>query len=182
MRTRRSTVLSASILTGAMVATLVAAAGISTTASADAKATTPECDTSNLSVEATMESPDENIMAVSVTNEGTDACTIDRIPTVTFGDLDGTTRPVPATESAPRVVKSGDSVHAALRTAPGMDDDGAQLVQDVTVAASPGHDGRTFNSDELGAGEPGVYVYDPITTWWHPTYAAAEKELQKHLP
>lgn len=181
MRTRRSTVLSASILTGAMAATLGAAAGISTTASANAK-TTPECDTSNLSIGATMESPDENIMAVTVTNDGADACTIDRIPTVTFGDLDGSARAVPATESAPRVVKSGDSVHAALRTAPGMDDDGAQLVQDVTVAASPGHDGLTFSADELGSGEPGVYVYDPVTTWWHPTFSDAEKELQKHLP
>ncbi len=182
MRTRRSTFLSAGILTGAMAASLAAAAGVSTTASADADATMPECDTSNLSIQATMESPDENIMAVSVTNEGTDACTIDRIPTATFGDLDGTARPVPTTESAPRVVKSGDSVHAALRTAPGMDDDGAQLVQDVTIAASPGHDGRTFSADELGSGDPGVYVYDPVTTWWHPTYADAEEELQKHLP
>ncbi|MCE0448071.1 hypothetical protein LT493_42885 [Streptomyces tricolor] len=35
------------------------------------------------------------VLRVSVTNRGTRACVVDRVPTVTFGNLDGAALPVP---------------------------------------------------------------------------------------
>ncbi|MFI6768603.1 hypothetical protein [Streptomyces sp. NPDC050355] len=47
----------------------------------------------------------------------------------------------------------------------------------MTVAADPSHHGRTINAHALGLPR-GVRVWDPVTTWWQPSWTRADTALQ----
>lgn len=185
-RNRHGKLLSATILAGATVATLAAAAGASAqdAGTDDSPERPAACDPADLHLEASPELPEENIVIVSVTRAAGDGpeCAIDRIPTVTFANLDGSAEAVPPTESAPYALSPGESAHAAIRTAPAMDDDGVEVVQFMTVGAAPDHEGTVFFAEELDMADPGIYVYEPITTWWQTSQDEALQELFDNLP
>ncbi len=44
------------------------------------------------------------------------------------------------------------------------------------MAASASQWGRTFTAAQLGTGRD-VRVWEPVTTWWRPTAAAADRAL-----
>lgn len=145
--------------------------------SAIAAALPPPCVQENLSVEAHQIPPiARGVVLVRVVNDGA-ACTVDRFPTVTFAGLDGSARPEPPASSARHALDPGEVVFAAVST-----DDrsgNARYVPTLTVAADPAHTGTTFSAGEIGGSVRGIAVYDPITTWWHPTPDAAIAALPR---
>ncbi|MFH9616236.1 DUF4232 domain-containing protein [Streptomyces pratensis] len=160
----------------ALVFALLAPAGAAT-ASPSAAPALPTCRESSLRVgAAASELP--GTLRISVTNHGRQACAVDRVPTVVFGDLDGPALPVPEGGSAPYRLPAGGSAHAAVRT---LDPAATELrvVDRLTVAGDPAHRGRTFDAVSLGAPD-GVRVWEPVTTWWHRSSAAADAALERH--
>ncbi|MEU8794949.1 DUF4232 domain-containing protein [Streptomyces sp. NPDC048643] len=119
---------------------------------------------------------DPRVLHLRVTNRSTRACTVDRIPTVTFGDLDGAALPKPAGESGPYRLAAGRTAYASVLTIADPADPEARRVRSVTVSADPSLAGRSFTARELGAGAT-VRVWEPVTTWWKPSVAAADKAL-----
>ncbi|MHA5052236.1 DUF4232 domain-containing protein [Streptomyces sp. SD15] len=122
------------------------------------------------------QSHDPTVVHISVTNESTRTCTVDRIPTVTFGDLDGAALPVPTGDSGPYRMGAGRTAYAAVRTIADPADPEARRVGSITVSADPSRFGRSFTARELGAGDA-VLVWEPVTTWWKPSQAAADRAL-----
>ncbi|AVH60489.1 MULTISPECIES: DUF4232 domain-containing protein [Streptomyces] len=122
------------------------------------------------------QSADPTVVRISVTNRAGRACTVDRIPTVTFGDLDGAALPTPAGESGPYRLGAGRTAYAAVRTIADQADPQARRVDSITVSADPALYGRSFTAREVGAGGA-VLVWEPVTTWWKPSVAAADKAL-----
>ncbi|MDX3845304.1 DUF4232 domain-containing protein [Streptomyces europaeiscabiei] len=146
-----------SFLTGSTVAAagaalLLAAApqGLAAQPAAPA-AKTPVCKAKALKLGA-KQSKDARVVHISVKNTGTRTCTIDRLPVVTFGDLDG----------------------AALK------DPEARRVGTITVSANPNLNGRTFTAKQLGSSKK-IKVWEPVTTWWKPSKAAADKALKNEV-
>ncbi|MFD5631511.1 DUF4232 domain-containing protein [Streptomyces sp. NPDC127072] len=125
---------------------------------------------------AARQSADPTVVRISVTNHSKRTCTVDRIPTVTFGDLDGAAQPVPVGDSGPYRIGAGRTAHAAVRTIGDLSDPEARRVDSITVSADPARFGRTFTARQLGAGDE-VLVWEPVTTWWKPSAAAADKAL-----
>ncbi|GAA5037759.1 DUF4232 domain-containing protein [Streptomyces siamensis] len=122
------------------------------------------------------QSADARVVHIGVTNRSPRTCTVDRIPTVTFGDLDGAALPTPAGESGPYRLGPGRTAYAAVRTIADPADPEARRVDSVTVSADPSLFGRSFTAEQLGAGDA-VLVWEPVTTWWKPSVAAADKAL-----
>ncbi|MEV5597024.1 DUF4232 domain-containing protein [Streptomyces sp. NPDC052496] len=110
-----------------------------------------------------------DVLRISVTNRTTKPCVIDRIPTVTFGDLDGAAEPDPPTESAPYRLAPGATAYATVRTVTGRPTPPTRTVDHITVAADPSHHGRRFDASAIGAPPTGIRVWSPTTTWWSPT-------------
>lgn len=137
----------------------------------------PSCRESRLTV-AAEPSGRPGILRIGITNHGRHACVVDRVPTVVFGDLDGPALPVPEGGSGPHRVPAGGSAHAAVRT---LDPDATELrvVDRLTVAGDPAHRGRTFGAASLGAPD-GIRVWEPVTTRWHRSGAAADAALQRY--
>ncbi|MDX3645864.1 DUF4232 domain-containing protein [Streptomyces sp. MB09-02B] len=142
-------------------------------------AKTPVCKSKALKLGA-KQAKDTRIVHISVKNTGTRACTVDRLPVVTFGDLDGAAQPVPSGESGPYKVGAGKTVYAAVRTIADLKDPEARRVDTITVSANPNLYGRTFTVKQLGATKK-VKVWEPVTTWWKPSKAAADKALKKEV-
>ncbi|MFD5074769.1 DUF4232 domain-containing protein [Streptomyces sp. NPDC058371] len=136
---------------------------------------TPACPEKSVTVRARA-TADPAVLHISATNRSARACTVDRIPTVTFGDLDGAALPVPAGESGPYRIGAGGTAYATVRTIADPADPEARRVDSVTVAADPAHHGRSFTAQELDAGDV-VLVWEPVTTWWQPSAAAADRAL-----
>ncbi|GAA4967558.1 hypothetical protein GCM10023205_35630 [Yinghuangia aomiensis] len=147
---------------------LLAAAPATAATAAPGHAGAPPCAPEDLVVEAHELPPiAQAVVLVHVTNTSDAACTVDRFPTVTFGDLDGSARPEPPASSVPYAINAHGDIYAAVRT-----DDGSgntRYVPTLTVSADPAHPGTTFTAAEIGAPTPGIPVYDPITTWWFGT-------------
>lgn len=163
-------------LATAAAALLVAAPqGSAATAQAPAATKVAACPQPALTL-AAHQSANPTVVHISVTNHSTRTCTVDRIPTVTFGDLDGAAQPVPAGESGPYRVGAGKTVYAAVRTIVDPADPEARRVDSIGVSANPALPGRSFTAAELGAGDA-VLVWEPVTTWWKPSVAAADKAL-----
>jgi hypothetical protein len=158
-------------------ALLIAAAPQGLAAQPAAK--TPVCKSKVLKP-AAKQAKDTRVVHISVKNTGTRTCTVDRLPVVTFGDLDGAAQPVPSGESGPYKVGAGKTVHAAVRTIADLRDPEARRVDTVTVSANPNLDGRTFTLKQLGASKK-VKVWEPVTTWWKSSKAAADKALAKEV-
>ncbi|MFI0980651.1 DUF4232 domain-containing protein [Streptomyces sp. NPDC021093] len=127
----------------------------------------PRCAERNLSVEVTA-APTPDVLKLRFTNNARHACAVDRVPTVTFGDLDGAARPEPPVGSAPYRVAAGATAYATVRTvlAPPTPGD-VRTVRDIVVAAHPAHHGLRITAAELGLPR-GVRVYDPVTSLWKP--------------
>ncbi|MFD3915772.1 DUF4232 domain-containing protein [Streptomyces sp. NPDC058603] len=109
---------------------------------------------------------------ISVTNKSGRACAVDHIPTVTFGDLDGTAQPVPPVESAPYRLAAGGTAYAVVRTIDPAAED-SRTVAYLTVAGDPSHHGTRFDAASLGS-PAGIRVWEPVTTLWQPTRAGAD--------
>ncbi|MFF8690695.1 DUF4232 domain-containing protein [Streptomyces sp. NPDC015144] len=154
-------------LTGTAAA---AAAGSASTATA-APAT---CREKNLDVRAAP-GGQRNVARISVTNTGEGSCTVDRIPTITFRGLDGSALPVPPSESGPYVLSGGERAYAAVRTADPSATEG-RVVGSLSVAADPSHYGVTFGGAAVGMPR-GVHVWEPVTTLWQESAAAADRAL-----
>ncbi|NBM20561.1 DUF4232 domain-containing protein [Streptomyces sp. GC420] len=169
MRTR-------TMITGGTVAAavLTAMTGFATAQSPAARAV-PVCKESAVKVRASG-SGTPGVLRIGFTNTSARTCAVDRLPTVAFGDLDGAAQPVPPADSAPYKLAPGRAAYAAVRTAPGPGTDGedAKVVDTVRVAADPSHTGREFAF-------PGTRVWEPVTTWWHPSRAKADNALRKAL-
>ncbi|MFE3638808.1 DUF4232 domain-containing protein [Streptomyces sp. NPDC059168] len=134
------------------------------------------CAERELAVRAKAASADPSVLRVAVTNHGRRTCVVDRVPTITFGDLDGAALPVPAGGRGTYALKAGGTAHAAVRTIADLADPEARRTGSVTVAASASQWGRTFTAARLGTGGE-VLVWEPVTTWWRPTAAAADRAL-----
>ncbi|MFI2781234.1 DUF4232 domain-containing protein [Streptomyces sp. ALB3] len=160
----------------ALAFALLAPAGAAS-ASSSAVPPLPTCRGTSLEV-AAVASDQPGTVRIGVTNRGRQACAVDRVPTVVFGDLDGPALPVPEGGSAPYRLPAGSSAHAAVRT---LDPAATELrvVDRLTVAADPGHRGRIFDAASLGAPD-GMRVWEPVTTWWHRSGAAADAALERH--
>ncbi|MEU6065588.1 MULTISPECIES: DUF4232 domain-containing protein [Streptomyces] len=167
--------------------TTVAAPAVSATAAAllfaapqagavpQAKAGT--CPEKYLSVRARASAADPAVVRISVTNRGGRTCTVDPVPTVTFGDLDGGALPVPARGAGTYRLGAGGTAYAAVRTIADPADPEARRVGTLTVAGDPSHWGRSFTAAELGAGDA-IRVWEPVTTWWRPSAADADRALE----
>ncbi|MFB7914361.1 DUF4232 domain-containing protein [Streptomyces sp. NPDC056061] len=117
----------------------------------------------------------QNVVRLDVTNHGPRACVVDRLPTITFRGLDGSAQPSPPAESAPYTLARGARAYAAARTAvPGTTE--GHVVAGLSVAADPSHVGVTFPARAVGM-PGGVHVWEPVTTWWHDSRAAADRAL-----
>ncbi|MET9148563.1 DUF4232 domain-containing protein [Streptomyces sp. NPDC004042] len=167
MRIRTAVALSAA---PAAVAALLLAASPGQAAPAPAA-----CAASQLTVRARAVPAEPSVVRLQVTNRGP-VCAVDRIPTVTFGDLDGAATPVPPGESGPFRMAAGGTAYAAVRTVADPADPEARRVPALTVAADPALPGRTFTASELGAGDS-VRVWEPVTTWWQASAAAADRAI-----
>jgi hypothetical protein len=138
-------------------------------------ARTGKCSARSLGLRAGR-SQDHRVLHLRLTNRSDHACTVDRFPTVTFGDLDGAALPKPAGQSAPYRIAAGRTVYASVRTVADRTDPDARRVRSITVSADPARFGRSFTARELGAGAT-VPVWEPVTTWWKPSAAAADRVL-----
>ncbi|SOD90293.1 DUF4232 domain-containing protein [Streptomyces sp. Ag109_G2-15] len=139
-------------------------------------AKTARCAEKALVLRAKATPGDPSVVRVSVTNRGARACVVDRVPTVTFGDLDGAALPVPEGGSGTYRLGAGKSAYGAVRTIADPADPEARRVDAITVAASASQWGRAFTSAQLGSGSH-VRVWEPVTTWWQPTATAADRAL-----
>ncbi|WP_330455952.1 DUF4232 domain-containing protein [Streptomyces sp. NBC_00820] len=133
------------------------------------------CAQGALTLRAKAASADPSVVRFSVTNRGA-ACVVDRVPTVTFGDLDGAALPVPEGGAGTYRIATGATAYAAVRTIADPADPEARRVDAITVAASASQWGRTFTAARLGTGAD-VRVWEPVTTWWRPTAAAADRAI-----
>ncbi|MFI9628528.1 DUF4232 domain-containing protein [Streptomyces sp. NPDC052042] len=116
-----------------------------------------------------------NVARLSVTHHGTKTCVVDRIPTVTFRGLDGSAQPVPPSKSGPYTLARGERAYAAVRTADPKTAEG-HVVRSLSVAADPSHVGVTFPRSAVGM-PGGVHVWEPLTTLWQRSSAAADRAL-----
>ncbi|MEU4930179.1 DUF4232 domain-containing protein [Streptomyces yokosukanensis] len=137
---------------------------------------TARCAEQALTMRARAVAGDPAVVRVDVTNRGARACVVDRVPTVTFGNLDGAALPTPAGGTGSYRLAPGATAYADVRTIGDPADPEARRVDSVTVAAQSAHWGRTFSAGRLGTGKR-VLVWEPVTTWWQPTAAAADRAI-----
>ncbi|MFB8419929.1 DUF4232 domain-containing protein [Streptomyces albidoflavus] len=161
-------------LTAAGAALVVVAPQAGATAAAG-RAPLPTCRPSAVEVGAEADGRDKTVVRITVTNKGRHTCAVDRLPTVTFGDLDGAAQHVPPGESGPYRLVAGEKAYATVRTV-GASGDVVRRVGSVTVAGDPSHYGRTFSARELGAGRY-VEVWEPVSSWWKGSARAADQAV-----
>ncbi|WP_329332130.1 DUF4232 domain-containing protein [Streptomyces sp. NBC_00663] len=152
-----------------LTAALLTAAPASATAS-------PVCPERALTLRARVSAADPSVVRVSVTHRGGSTCTVARIPTVTFQDLDGSAQPVPAGPTGRYRLGAGDTAYATVRTAADPAGPEARRVGALAVSADPSHWGRAFTASQLGAGDR-IRVWEPVTSWWQPSASAADAAL-----
>ncbi|MEV1021216.1 DUF4232 domain-containing protein [Streptomyces sp. NPDC050264] len=171
-------------VTAATVAALaLTALAVPSAVSGASGAELPRCAEKNLTVRAepSDDSDDADVLKLSVRNDAARACLVDRVPTVTYGDLDGAALPLPTVPHAGRALAAHTTVYAAVLSVssdPKDSDDEARTVPSVNVAAVPDHDGRTFQALKLGA-PVGVRVWEPVTTLWQSSPDRAAQVLQE---
>lgn len=121
----------------------------------------------------------QNVVGVSVTNHGGWSCVVDRIPTITFRGLDGSAQTVPPVDHGPYVLARGGRAYAAVRTADPAGTAG-HVVGSMSVASDPSHYGVTFSKNTVGMPQ-GIRVWEPVTTLWQGSAAAARSALTDAL-
>ncbi|MGV4983823.1 DUF4232 domain-containing protein [Streptomyces sp. NRAIS4] len=134
------------------------------------------CPEKSLTVRAKAAAGDRTVVRVRITNRDARACVVDRVPTVTFGNLDGAALPTPQGGTGSYRLAPGRTAYADVRTIDDPADPEARRVDTLTVAASAEHWGRTFTAAHLGTGNH-VLVWEPVVTWWQPTAAAADRAI-----
>ncbi|MFF2503686.1 DUF4232 domain-containing protein [Streptomyces sp. NPDC058067] len=168
------------VLAASAAALLVSASAASAQARDAAPAAAPAaalepCAENALTVRATPSGQD-NVLRLSVTNHTRHTCLVDRVPLVTYGDLDGAAVPFPLSGDAAYTLGAGKTAHAAVRSLSASGDRDARSVGYVVVAANPEHHGTKFSAVSLS--EPGgLRVWEPVTTLWQPTRALADEVL-----
>ncbi|MEU3177341.1 DUF4232 domain-containing protein [Streptomyces albidoflavus] len=159
---------------GAALVALAPQAGAAT-AAGRAPLPLPTCRPSAVAVGAEADARNKTVVRITVTNRGRHTCAVDRLPTVTFGDLDGAAQHLPPGESGPYRLVTGQEAYATVRTV-GTPGDETRRVGGVTVAADPSHHGRTFSARELGTGRY-VEVWEPVSSWWKGSARAADEAV-----
>ncbi|MEW2515903.1 DUF4232 domain-containing protein [Streptomyces sp. NPDC046870] len=134
------------------------------------------CAEQALTIRAKAVSGHPTVLRTSVTNRGPRACVVDRVPTVSFGDLDGIALPVPEGGAGGYRLAAGGTAYADVRTIADPADPQARRVVGVGVAAAAEHWGRSFTAGRLGTGRR-VLVWEPVTTWWQRSAAAADRAI-----
>ncbi|MFI6768602.1 DUF4232 domain-containing protein, partial [Streptomyces sp. NPDC050355] len=148
MRARSLLAVPAAAAAAAAAAVLATLAPTADAATGSA-APTPTCKESAVNVSATAaQRPD--VLHIKATNNTARACVVDRIPTVTFGDLDGAAQPVPPTHSAPYRLAPGATAHAAVGPPPPPRGGPPPPPDIVTVAAPPHHPRPTIKPHPHG--------------------------------
>lgn len=170
--------------TAATVAALALAAltvpAASAAASAPAGRELPRCAEKDLTLRAAPDDSDGDVLRLSLRNDSGRACLVDRVPIITYGDLDGAALPLPTVPHAGRTLDAHRTVYAAVRSVTDFDKEEREVstVMSVTVAAVPEHHGSTFQALTLGA-PTGVRVWAPVTTLWQSTEKGAAKVLEE---
>ena len=156
------------------VTVLLVASGASAAVAASPTNAVPTCRPAAVKVTA-KPSGTAHVVRISVTNDSGRACAVDRIPTVTFGNLDGAALPVPLVDSAPYRLPAGRSAYAVVRT---LDPAATEhrTVKSLAVAAHPSHYGTRFGAARVGAPK-GITVWEPVTTLWQSSRAEADAAL-----
>lgn len=133
-----------------------------------------------MTVRAEPSEDNADILKLSVRNDSSKACLVDRVPTVTYGELDGAALPLPTVPHAGRALAAHDTAYAAVLSVSDPEDakDEAPAVMYVTIAAIPDHQGRSFQALTLGS-PTGVRVWEPVTTLWQPSASHAQQVLEK---
>ncbi|MFG2518275.1 DUF4232 domain-containing protein [Streptomyces sp. NPDC048527] len=177
--------LTRTVLAASATALLVSATGVSASAApADARPKNPAaapaaalkpCAENALTLRATASGQD-HVLRLSVKNHSSQACLVDRVPLVTYGDLDGAAVPFPLSGSAAYKLDAGKTAHAVVRSLSASGDKDARSVGYVMVSANPEHHGRKFTAAALAA-PGGLRVWEPVTTLWQPTRALADEVL-----
>uniref|UniRef100_A0AAU2VJK2 DUF4232 domain-containing protein n=1 Tax=Streptomyces sp. NBC_00008 TaxID=2903610 RepID=A0AAU2VJK2_9ACTN len=172
---RPSSALTAALTaTAALALTATGAAAAPSGTSAGTPARPGVCQEQSLSVSASS-GGQRNVARIAVTNRGGSTCVVDRLPTVTFRGLDGSAEAVPPATSGPYALSPGERGYAAVRTAaPGATE--GHVVRSISVAADPSHHGVAFGAATVGMGR-GIQVWEPVTTLWHASRAAADRAL-----
>lgn len=148
-------------------------------AAGSASRAAPErCGENDVTVRARPSDDNADILRLSVRNDSSKACLVDRVPTVTYGELDGAALPLPMVPHAGRTLAAHDTAYAAVLSVSDPEDakDEAPAVMFVTVAAVPDHQGRSFQALTLGS-PTGVRVWEPVTTLWQSSASKAQKVL-----
>ncbi|MDO0929129.1 DUF4232 domain-containing protein [Streptomyces sp. TG1A-8] len=143
---------------------------------AAAPAQPARCAERALTVRAKAVPAEPSVVRVNVTNRGGRACVVDRVPTITFGDLDGAALPVPEGGAGTYALGRGATAYAAVRAIADPADPQARRAQGIAVSPSASQWGRSFTAAQLGTGDE-VLVWEPVTTWWQPTARAADRVL-----
>ncbi|MEU6816732.1 DUF4232 domain-containing protein [Streptomyces sp. NPDC046860] len=157
----------------ASAALLLAAQPGQAAAAQDAPA---RCAAKALTVRAKAVPGETTVVRFSVTNRGARACAVDRVPTVTFGDLDGAALPTPEGGRGTYRLAAGKTAYGAVRTIGDPADPEARRAGSISVGASASQWGSTFSAAKLGTGRY-VRVWEPVTTWWQPTRAKADRAI-----
>lgn len=167
------------LVTAAAVAVAAIAAPVAASSGASAAAL-PRCAEKDLTLRAAPSDDSDGVLKLSLRNDAARDCLVDRVPTVTYADLDGAALPVPTVPHAGRTLAAHTTVYAAVRSLSDSKDaeDGARTVLSVHVVTVPEHDGRTFQALKLGA-PAGVRVYEPVTTLWQSSAHRAETVLEE---
>ncbi|NEB81156.1 DUF4232 domain-containing protein [Streptomyces sp. SID14478] len=140
----------------------------------------PRCAEKDLTVRAEPSDESADVLKLSVRNDSTRACLVDRVPTVTYGELDGAALPLPTVPHAGHTLAPHSTAYAAVLSVAATDDADkeARTVMSVNVAAVPDHNGRTFQALKLGS-PTGVRVWEPVTTLWQSSPERAAQVLQE---
>ncbi|WP_432166728.1 DUF4232 domain-containing protein [Streptomyces sp. bgisy031] len=176
--------LTRTVLAASAAALLVSATGVAAAASTDIRPAHPAaapaaalkpCAESALTLKAAASGQD-HVLRLSVKNHSSRACLVDRVPLVTYGDLDGAAVPFPLSGSSTYKLDAGKTAHAVVRSLSASGDSDVRSVGYVVVATNPEHDGKKFTAASLS--EPGgLRVWMPVTTLWQTTTARADEAL-----
>lgn len=166
--------------TAAVTAALALTALTVPTAERADSAALARCGENDVTVRAEPSDDNADILKLSVRNDSSKACLVDRVPTVTYGELDGAALPLPTVPHAGRALAAHDTAYAAVLSVSDPEDakDEAPAVMYVTVAAIPDLQGRSFQALTLGS-PTGVRVWEPVTTLWQSSASGAQQVLEE---
>ncbi|WP_425825154.1 DUF4232 domain-containing protein [Streptomyces fractus] len=176
--TRHATAaVTAALALSALTVSTAGAAGSATPASPAALA---RCGENDVTVRAEPSDDNADILKLSVRNDSSRACLVDRVPTVTYGELDGAALPLSTVPHGGRTLAAHHTAYAAVLSVSDPQDakDEAPAVMFVTVAALPDQQGRSFQALTLGS-PTGVRVWEPVTTLWQSSAAQARQVLEE---